>query len=187
VGRRRSIARSTRRRDYGMLRVPMLAGWLFADLFLVLFIVAFSSQPAVPAARPTPRPTPTPTVSRTATPPRPTRMGLEQNPVTITVNVSPAAVDDQANNGSAVAALLSGLQAQLAKKHLLGGKSGFVLIFATSTDTSGASIGEAVKIATSILPILRKQDTATFGSTSGEGLWDGVGGSFEFQIFFFTK
>ena len=32
----------------------MLAGWLFADLFLALFIIAFSSQPAAPVPVPTP-------------------------------------------------------------------------------------------------------------------------------------
>jgi hypothetical protein len=180
------MPRSARRRDYGVLRVPMLAGWLFADLFLVLFIVAFSSQPAAP----TPTPTPTPTVSKPPAPnrrPKPAQMGLEQNPVDIKVYVSPADVDNPATHARAVAALLSGLHAQLAARHLLGERSGFVLTFATSVAGASDPINEAVRVANSIIPILKTQDAATFGHTSGEGLWGGQGEYFHFQIFFFTQ
>jgi hypothetical protein len=180
------MPRSARRRDYGALRVPLLAGWLFADLFLVLFIVTFASQPAVPVARPTHRPTPRPSVSKSAPPHRPVQLGLEPNPVNIKVNVSPADVDNPATRAHAVAALLSGLRGQLAAKHVLGERSGFVLIFATSVAGASDPINEAVKVASSIIPILKTQDAATFGNTSGEGLWGGVGESFHFQIFFFT-
>jgi hypothetical protein len=180
------MPRSARRRDYSVLRIPLLAGWLFADLFLVLFIVAFSSQPAVPAATPTHRPSPSPSVSKTPIP-KPTQMGLDQNPVNIVVNVSPAEVDNPATNAQGVAALLSGLHAQLQAMHLLGDRSGFVLIFATSVETAGDPINEAVKVANSIIPILKARDTVTFGNTSGEGLWGGQGDSFHFQIFFFTQ
>jgi hypothetical protein len=180
------MPRSTRRRDYGALRAPLLAGWLFADLFLVLFIVAFASQLTVPAARATHKPRPKPTVSKPAAPHRPTQTGLEQNPVNIVVNVSPTAVDDPATAGQAVAALLSGLHGQLAAKHLLGERAGFVLVFATSVATASDPINEATKVATSIIPILKVRDAATFGNTSGEGLWGGQGSFFHFQIFFFT-
>lgn len=194
MSRRSSGApRGTHRRNYGLLRVPMLAGWLFADLFLVLFIVAFSSQPAVPAATSTHKPKPTvspsPTVRKTpkpAKPHKPAPLGLEQNPVNIEVNVSPADVDNPATHAQAVAALLSGLDAQLAAQHRLGEKSGFVLIFATSVAGASDPIGEALNVANSIIPILRKQDAAIFGRTSGEGLWGGSGDFFHFQIFFFT-
>jgi hypothetical protein len=179
------MPRNVRRRDAGLLRVSMLAGWLFADLFLVLFLVAFFSQPAVPAATPTHTPTPRPSVSRSPVPHRP--MGLEQNPANIMVDVSPADVDNPATHAQAVAALLSGLRAQLSAQHLLGERSGFVLIFATSVAGASDPINEAVQVATSIIPILKMQDAATFGNTSGEGLWGGQGEYFHFQIFFFTQ
>jgi hypothetical protein len=173
-----------RRRDYGALRVPMLAGWLFADLFIVLFIVAFSSQLSVPV---TPRSTPTPTVSKSPAPIRQHKpTGLEQNPVNIRVYVSPTAVDDPGTHARAVAALLSSLRKKLAARHLLGEKSGFVLIFASSVPGASDPINEAIRVAKSIKPILKKRDAATFGKTSSEGLWGGSGESFYFQIFFFT-
>lgn len=186
--RRGSLGRahSVRRRDYGALRVPMLAGWLFADLFIVLFIVAFSSQLAVPATH-RPTPTPTPTVSKRPVPRhKPVHTGLEQNPVNIRVNVSPAAVDNPGTRAQAVAALLSGLHKKLAARHLLDEKSGFVLIYATSVPGAADPINEAIKVAKSIKPVLKKRDEPTFGKTSGEGLWGGSGDSFYFQIFFFT-
>jgi hypothetical protein len=181
------MPQSVHQRDYRVLRVPMLAGWLFADLFLVLFIVAFSSQPAVPS--PTLTPGPTPTITSTPTPirpHRPTPVGLKQIPANITVDVSPADVDNAATRAHAVAALMSGLRAQLAQKHLLGERSGFVLVFVTSVAGANDPINEAVNVAKRIIPILRTQDAATFRGTSGEGLWGGSGEDFHFQIFFFT-
>jgi hypothetical protein len=179
------MPRTARRRDSGLLRVSMLAGWLFADLFLVLFLVASFSQPAVPAPTPTRTPTPTPSASRSPVPHRP--MGLEQIPASIKVDVSPADVDNPVTHAQAVAALLSDLRAQLAAQHLLGEKSGFVVIFATSVAGASDPINEAVQVATSIIPILKTQDATTFGNTSGEGLWGGQGDYFHFQIFFFTQ
>lgn len=176
------------RRNYGVLRVPLLAGWLFADLFLVLFIVAFTSQPT-PAAKAVTKPRPTPTVHKTpAKPHKPaTPLGLEQNPVSITLGVSPSNVDNPATHAQAVTALLSDLHTQLANKHLLGEKAGFVLIFATSVTSAADPIDEAVKVANSVLPVLKTRDAATFGRTSGEGAWDGAGNFFQLQIFFFTR
>jgi hypothetical protein len=162
----------------------MLAGWLFADLFLVLFIVAFSSQPAAP----TPTHKPTPAASRKPVKSHPPpQIGLDQNPVNITVDVSPADLDDPATHAQAVAAILASLDKQLAGKELLTDKSGFVLVFATSATDDGSQITEAVQIASSVIPILKSQDAAMFGKTSGEGLWDGPGDFFYFQIFFFTQ
>jgi hypothetical protein len=207
------VPRSTRRRYFGVLRVPMLAGWLFADLFLVLFIVAFSSQPSVPTPKPTPTKTPiptktptptaspTPVVTHSASPkptlspkpkptpsPKPTQIGVEQNPQNLIVDVSPVDVDNPATSAAALAALLEGLNAQLASHHLLGDTAGFVVIFATSVTGNSDPVDEAIKVANSVLPVLKKQDAVMFGRTSGEGFWGGNSGDyFHFQIFFFTK
>lgn len=192
------MPRSTRRREIGVLRVPMLAGWLFADLFLVLFIVAFSSQPSVPAAKPTSTPTPTvthsaspsPTPSRKPSPaPKPTPLGMEPTPVNAVIKVSPAAVDNPATRAAAVTELLAGLNGWLRDHHLLGRSAGFVVIFATSVAGASDPLGEAIHVAQAIvLPDLKKQDSAMFGRASGEGLWGGGSGNFfHFQVFFFTK
>lgn len=114
-------------------------------------------------------------------------MGLEQNPANIKVEVPPADVDNPATSAQAVAALLAGLHTQLAAEHLLGKRSGFVLVFATSVAGASDPINEAVKVANSIIRILKSQDAAMFGNTSGEGLWGGQGEYFHFQIFFFTQ
>ncbi len=166
----------------------MLAGWLFADLFLVLFIVAFSSQPTTPVPSPTPTRTPTPTSSPTPTPtPKPVPVGLDQNPLNFVVNVSPVDVDNPATRAAALTRLLNGLKAQLASQHL-DGTAGFVVIFATSVTSNSDPVDEAVKVANSVLPVLRQQDGSVFGRAGGEGFWGGAAGNyFHFQIFFFTK
>jgi hypothetical protein len=170
----------------------MLAGWLFADLFLVLFIVAFSSQPSVPAVKPTSTPTATVTHSASPSPTpssKPSPLGLEPTPVNLVIMVSPAAVDNPATRAATVTELLAGLNGWLRDHHLLGRSAGFVVIFATSVAGASDPLDEAVHVAQSIvLPDLKKQDSATFGRTSGEGLWGGGSGNFfHFQIFFFTK
>jgi hypothetical protein len=186
------VPRSTRRRDIGVLRVPMLAGWLFADLFLVLFIVAFSSQPSVPAVKPTSTPTPSVTHSASPSPspsPKPSPSGLEPTPVNVVVNVSPAAVDNPATRAAAVKELLTGLNGWLRDHQLLGRSAGFVIIFATSVAGASDPLDEAIHVAqTIVLPNLKEQDSAMFGGASGEGLWGGGSGNFfHFQVFFFTE
>jgi hypothetical protein len=175
----------------------MLAGWLFADLFLVLFIVVFSSQPTVatpkpkaavsPAARPSPHPSGRPSPKASAKPKPPPRTGLEPAPVSIDVAVSPSAVDNPATRPQATAQLLTSLNTQLAARHLLGRRAGFVLVFAGSVTGASDPIDEAVHVGTMVITDLRKQDAATFGTASGEGLWGGANDLFHFQIFFFTQ
>jgi hypothetical protein len=173
----------------------MLAGWLFADLFLVLFIVVFSSQPSVgtPAAKlsaspsasasPTRSPKPKPSPA----PKPPPRLSLETAPVNINVSVSPAAIDNPATRAQAAARLLSSLNAQLAARHRSGQRAGFVLVFAGSVTGASDPIDEAVHVASLVIPILTKQDAAVFGTATGEGLWGGADDLFHFQIFFFAQ
>ena len=51
------------RAPVGFPRMSLLAGWLFADLFLVLFVLSLASRPAKP-------PVPRVTTSPPAPPPR---------------------------------------------------------------------------------------------------------------------
>lgn len=168
----------------------MLAGWLFADLFLVLFIVVFSSQPTVATAKPKPPLSTVPATPSAAPSPKPartSRLGLQTTPVNIDVSVSPASIDNPATRSRAVAQLLASLNAQLAARHLSGLRAGFVLVFAGSVTGAADPIDEAVHVGTMVIPILQKQDAAVFGTASGEGLWGGVTGLFHFQIFFFAQ
>jgi hypothetical protein len=194
------VPRGAQRRDFGVLRVSMLAGWLFADLFLVLFIVAFASQPAAPvtASKPkSPAPTHTPMPSASASAPptsspspssKPTPIGVEQNPQNIVVKVSPLDVDNPATRAVALVQLLADLHKQLARLHLIDGTAGFVVVFATSVTDNSDPVDEAIKVADSVLPVLKKEDAALFGRASGEGFWGGTNGNyFHFQIFFFTR
>jgi hypothetical protein len=114
---------------------------------------------------------------------------LEPTPVDLVINISPAAVDNPATRAAAVTALLAGLNRWRKDHHLLGRTAGFVVIFATSVAGAADPLGEAIHVAQSIaLPDLKKQDSVTFGRTSGEGLWGGGSGDFfHFQIFFYTK
>jgi hypothetical protein len=171
----------------------MLAGWLFADLFLVLFIVVFSSQPTVatpkpkPLAAPSAHPSPAHSPKPSPAAKRPTRVGLEPVPVNIDVSVSPAEIDNPATRAQAAAQLLDSLNRQLAAGHHNGQRAGFVLVFAGSVAGASDPIDEAVHVATMVIPILQKQDGRVFGATSGEGLWGGANNLFHFQIFFFAS
>jgi len=170
----------------------MLAGWLFADLFLVLFIVAFSSQPTVATPKPKVSASPSALASPGRSPkpapaPKPSRLGLEPAPVNIDVAVSPAAIDNPATRPQASRQLLASLNAQLAARHLSGQRAGFVLVFAGSVTGASDPIDEAVRVATMIIPILDKQDDAIFAAATGEGLWGGADELFHFQIFFFAS
>lgn len=185
------IARSSRRRAGYLLSVPMLAGWLFADLFLVLFIVAFSSQPTVAL------PKPKPAASAAHKPPQPKKkhgpqglQGLQSAPVDFKLYVSPTDLDsaDPAVQNRARTQLLAGVHQQLASRHLLGRRAGFVLIFATSVNGAADPINEALRVATSVIQNLKHYDPAIFpAGTGGEGLWAGSGDYFHFQIFFYTQ
>jgi hypothetical protein len=169
----------------------MLAGWLFADLFLVLFIVVFSSQPTVATPKPKVSGSPSAVASPGRSPkpspaPKPSRLGLEPSPVNIDVSVSPAAIDNPATRSQATVRLLASLNAQLAARHLSGQRAGFVLVFAGSVTGASDPIDEAVRVASMVIPILGKQDAANFGAATGEGLWGGSDDFFHFQIFFFA-
>jgi hypothetical protein len=156
-------------------RMPMLAGWLFADLFLVLFMVGLASLPPNVLAAHTGAP-PAPAAAKRAP-----RM-LDLMPVPITVSVPPTEISNQATRPQAITSLIQGLNEQLAAQHLQGRQAGFVLVFASAPESG---IGQAIDTAKSVIEIIRSRD-ATFAQASGEGLWSGAGNYFHFQIFFFV-
>jgi len=91
------------RRPRESMRLPLLAGWLFADLMLLLFVIGLSFAPAQtvtvsskPTASPTAHPSPSPSPS-----PQPTQRVLNRTYYTIYVNVSLS--DLQGDINSAIA------------------------------------------------------------------------------------
>ena len=170
--------RGKRQRGPHLLRVPMLAGWLFADLFLVLFVVVIAAQPSVSTA-----------TSKAAHPignpahQLPAQLALDRRPVEIDVNVAPADLIDPALQAQAARQLLHSLKAALTARKLSGLQAGFVLVFASGTE---AKINSAIASANAAIQLIRSRDQATFGGAGAEGLWRGHGDYFEFQIFFFA-
>jgi hypothetical protein len=177
-----------RRRTLDHLRFPLLAGWLFADLFVVLFIISLASGASTPPSHRAvpPRPTATPAAKATPSPkpkqslkPTPSQSGVLQNtPTVINVPVSPAELQelyaDPGNDSQLVNGLL-GLMTSGEKAE----RAGFVQLFLPGTDS-----GEATTIATEIVGDLPRQDPAMFAGAVTQGLWHGDSSTAEFQIFF---
>lgn len=164
---------------------PVLAGWLFADLFLVLFVIGLASlplksHPAHAKASPSPstsRPSPSPTPTPTATP------VLDRRPLTVTVNVPPASLADPASRRAAMRQIIAGLDRMLRPRHLLDAKVGVVLVFAAGSE---ADINNAVAEAKIVVAQLPRQDKQ-FAQATGNGYWSGTGNGIELTIFFFAR
>ncbi|TDD78008.1 hypothetical protein [Actinomadura rubrisoli] len=127
-----------------------VAGWLFADVLLAFSIVVLGSEPAPPAARPSPSPSPSPT-------PSPTRLGLEHQPVTLELRISPEGAAKQRD--TAVGTLRQALH-RVPK--LYGRRAGMVLTFAANNNT--AADGE--QLARSVNALLPQADPTLFHSTT---------------------
>jgi hypothetical protein len=164
------------------VRIPVLAGWLFADLFLVLFMVALASVPSASLAIKS-QPSKPVASKRAARPkyPEPAKSatrGMTNTPTDICVSQeSPSIVAD--------------FDAQVKRMGLAGRKVGFILVFATGTDP-----GAAVTRATEAFNLIKNTDPdkAAFAGSGGEGLWGGESNScpvnvgtdnYHFQVFFY--
>jgi hypothetical protein len=165
----------------------MLAGWLFADLFLVLFMVGLSAQPSVSLAAHVKQGHRGPVAGK------PAQRVLERAPADFWIYVDPAGLSGQATRAQTASALLQEFSNKLASLHLRRRQAGFVLVFATG---QVAAINAALQEAHAAIKIIQKRYAATFGQASGEGLWGGEGSTragvhfgqpgFHFQIFFFA-
>ena len=176
------------RRSSDRLRFSLLAGWLFADLFVVLFIISLASG-AVPlpgsgAASPSPSAT-APRTTAPATPssvrPSPTtqRGVLQGTAVTQYVTISATELQAvYANPGSQASWLLNGLLGQLTK-HQKTERAGFVQLL-----LPGADSNLATQDATTLIGEFPRLDPAMFGGAVTQGFWHGDTSTAEFQIFF---
>jgi len=178
------MARSSRSPDH--LRLPLLAGWLFADLFIVLFIISLASGVITPSGqgptklRPTVTPAASPGPTRSPIPrPAPSQHGvLQEVPVDIYVPVpSPELQGLYADPGSDKS-LLQSLLSQLTSREKTE-RAGFVQLFLPGTDSQLAT-----NIATDIANELPQQDPALFAGAVTQGFWHGDTSNAEFQIFF---
>ena len=174
-----------RNRPRESMRLPLLAGWLFADLMLLLFVIGLSFAPvqsAVVNGKPTATPTPTPTLTPAPTP-TPTQRVLNRTYYTVYVNVP---LPELSPGSSAAARLIHGADAkisQLARAHpeLAGKDVAVAVIFgAAPLGNINAAISEAKTAGN----ILRAKD-ATFGQASFLPEWTSGASNFVEMILFF--
>ena len=152
-------------------RLTMLAGWLFADLFLVLLVAGLAALPARTSAKPSkpttsasPTPTPTPTHS----------LGLDPHHLDFTISLSPDAFRAGAGNQ-----LLNDVNAELASMDPSHRLVGFVLVFASDDQND---TGRAIKTATDAFNLLHSR-SPYFTASTGLGYWNGDSNDFEFKVF----
>ncbi|HEV2259555.1 MAG TPA: hypothetical protein VGS06_41105 [Streptosporangiaceae bacterium] len=157
------------RRPRESMRLPLLAGWLFADLMLLLFVIGLSFAPVqtVPAgAKPTVSPSAHPSPS-----PQPTQRVLNRRYYTIYVNVS---LPDLQPGSTAATQLIDGTNAkiaQLAGQHPeLAGKSVAVAVIFGAGPQS--YINSAIAAAKTAGNILRAKDSE-FAQASFLPEWTG--------------
>lgn len=160
-------------------RLTMMAGWLFADLFLVLLIAGLGAIPANTAAshKQPGKPTPTPTASPTPTAPV-HNVGLDPHHIDFTINLSPASFRAGAGNR-----LLDEVNAKLAQLDASGRMVGFVLVFATG---DLQEVGLATQTATRVYRLLHSH-SHLFGLAQGLGYWGGSGSDFQFKVFLLNQ
>jgi hypothetical protein len=157
-------------------RMTMLAGWLFADLFLVLLIVGLAALPAkssIECCEPPPTTSPSTTPPPSSSPQRP-RQGLDPNHIDFTIEFSPADFRNGARDE-----LVTLVTAELDRRNPTRRSVGFVLVFA-SDDRNNVARAEVT--ATDVLNLLHDR-SPIFVSSTGFGYWNGNHNNFEFKVF----
>jgi hypothetical protein len=155
--------------NHGRVRLTMLAGWLFADLFLVLLIAGLATLPAKPSGSDqSPSPSPSPAPSKTH------EVGLDPAHIDFNVDVSPSSF-----RGGSHKPLLDKVNSELRRRDPSGRQVGFVLVFASGPQ---GDAGTAVQTATKAFKLLKSQ-SRLFANSTGLGYWSGDGDHFEFKIF----
>ncbi|MGW4064355.1 hypothetical protein ACWEGE_39130 [Amycolatopsis sp. NPDC004747] len=143
-------------------RLTMLAGWLFADLFLVLLVAGLAVLPGGATPQPIP------------VTPSPRPVGLDPNHVDITIDLSP-----NAYRAGGADTLLGLVNAALGQRNPGNRQVGFVLVFAS--DDAG-HVQRANDTATDVYGMLRAR-SPVFANASGLGYWNGNHNNFDFKVF----
>jgi hypothetical protein len=162
---------SVPRAQIGFQRTPLLAGWLFADLFLVLFVLSLASLPPK---------NPVPHVMRTPPPP-PSR--VLDRPVSFLITVPPTEFQDPATEPAAASRLVRLLNHALTARKMVGRQAGVLLVFASGPESA---IDQAISTAKSVIGLVRR-NVPGFSQVSSAGYWNGAGDYFKFEIFFFSR
>lgn len=158
------------------MRNALLAGWLFADLFLVLLLVGLAAMPVAPPGKAPSATTPPPTEA----PCPPQRDRLEKLPVDFSVEISPADFRNPRLRADALRRLIDSIDQEFQERGLSDRRAGFALVFA-----SGPDAGVAQQTAGWIYRALRIRQTV-FRDSSGLGYWAGQSSDhLEFKIFFY--
>jgi hypothetical protein len=150
-------------------RLTMMAGWLFADLFLVLVIVGLATLPAKSSLGSSVPPT---TSTSTTTP---HNQGLDPNHKDFTIQLSPVDYRNGARDE-----LVELVNTELDRLNSARRPVGFVLVFASDDRNH---IPRAEITATDALNLLRSS-SPVFASSTGFGYWNGNQDNFEFKVFF---
>lgn len=160
------------RRRRPNITIPLLAGWLFADLFIALFIVSLATS--IPPATPKPPPSTPPAATKpppSSAPQTTQAVGLNQRSYTVCLSAQVAQGGD--------AAMDAALDARLPARNA---RAGFVLVYAPIVN---GDLGAATDNATAMVSYLRRHDRI-FSRASGEGGGHG-NPAWKFQIFFFSS
>ena len=168
-----------RQRGYHQPRVTMLAGWLFADLFLALFLAALSAQSpgslawgrAAEKRIRLKRATRGDCIRRARRPLKPVPLGSLEHYHRF------CGIPQLSGQP-----LLSDFDDQLRAHPRMGRRAGFIQVFAT-----GADLSEAVQVATAAIAEVRAKDAdrAAFTGAISQPLWGGESngcGSANFHI-----
>jgi hypothetical protein len=167
------------------MRLPLLAGWLFADLMLLLFVIGLSFAP-VQSATVTAKPGPSPSGSRSPRP-TPTQRVLNRTYYTIYVNVS---LPELTPGSPAATQLINGTDAKIAQlardhPHLAGKDVAVAVIFGAGPQSD---INNAINEAKTAGNILRSKDP-TFRQASFLPEWTGnpTSAFVELILFFYAS
>lgn len=162
---------SVPRAQIGFLRTPLLAGWLFADLFLVLFVLSLASLP------------PKSPVHHIMRIPRPRPSSVLDRPVSFLITVPPTEFQDPVTEPAAASSLVRLLNHVLDTRKMAGRQAGVLLVFASGPESA---IDQAISTAKSVIGLVRRK-VPGFSQVSSAGYWNGAGDYFKFEIFFFSR
>jgi hypothetical protein len=101
-------------------------------------------------------------------------------PISFTVDISPAAVLDAATRSRAISHIISSIDQQLTARHLQFRKVGLVQVFASGAITGIARSEGAARL---VLKNIR-QHSWIFAAAAGQSFWTGTSGYFTFHIYF---
>jgi len=101
-------------------------------------------------------------------------------PISFSVDISPAAVLDPATRSRAIGHIISSIDQQLTARRLQGQKVGLVQVFAAGAITGIARSEGAARLVLEGI----QQRSLVFAAAAGQSFWTGTGGYFTFQIYF---